>query len=436
MRRLVERHWRLNRTAVNADTDRLAAYLCDELSARLVEAKSGQECLTWRIPKRWEVRKGQLRRKTGEVLADFAANPLHLWSHSVAFRGEIGRDALLDHHVCTDPARPDEVLYHYRNAYRFEAEDWGFSLSHRVVQGMTDPVYEVEIDADLDCEGTLKVVDAFLPGACRDTICVMAHTCHPAQVSDGIACIAIAAELYHHLRVLPERRYSYRFLFGPEYFGAAAYLAQSERDAVERLSFGIYLDMLSSHEPIGFQASLQGDSRIDQVVRDVLTSHSHSSFTRPYRGLWGNDETFYNGPGYLIPTVGIGRGMHREYHYDSDDLENMDPYHMVESVWFLMRIAEVFETDYVPVRTYMGPLYLSRYGLYVDPTVDRDRARKVEKLQALIDGERSCLDIAVRLGLDFFFVRDFCDTLAAKGLVTRIPRLPREGDRGTLEAVR
>jgi aminopeptidase-like protein len=432
MRRFVEAHWRLNRTAVNPDTDRVAGALARDLDARIVEAKSGEPCLTWLVPLRWQVRRGVLRRTDGSVLADYADNPLHLWTHSVSFRGRIDRPTLLARHVVSDPRRPDEILYHYRNGYRHDAREWGFSLRHRTVEAMQDPEYDVEIDADLDHDGTLKVVDAFLPGELPDTVLVMAHTCHPAQVSDGIACVAVAAELCHALAVLPRRRYSYRFLFGPEYFAAAVWLARAEREAVAALRFGIYLDMLSSHEPIGFQRSLQGDARIDHAVRNVLRSHASAAFERPYRELWGNDETFYNGPGFLVPTVGIGRAMHREYHYDTDDLDHVDHYHMLESLWLLRRIVEVLETDRVPVRRYDGPVYQSRFGLYVDPARDRGGARQVEKRQVLMDGERSCLDIAVALDEDYFVVREFAETLAAHGLVEWRERPPRVADQGTL----
>jgi aminopeptidase-like protein len=432
MHALVGKHWRLNRTAVNADTDQLAHYLRGQMQADLVEAKAGEECLTWRIPHNWKVRRGQLCKLDGTVLADFADNPLHLWTHSVAFQGEVDRDTLIAEHVYADPRRPDEIPYHYRNGYRSEAREWGFSLPYRLVASMTETRYRVDIDTDLDTKGTLKVVDAFLPGEYPDTIFIMAHTCHPALVSDGIACIATAVELFHHLRSLPQRKFSYRFLFGPEYFAAAAYLTHAGKERIEKLRYGIYLDMLSTHEPLGFQCSMQGNSRMDHVIRNVVKSHTDTCIERPYRRLWGNDETFYNGPGFLIPTVGVGRGMHREYHYDTDNLENMSLYHMIESVWVLMRIAEVFESDYVPERAYSGPLYLSRYGLYVDPTVDKDGARNIERMQAMLDGKRSCMDIAQELGIDFYFARSFFDRMAEKGLLRKAARTPRPSDAGEL----
>lgn len=428
---LISRGWRLNRTAVNADTDAFAAMLARELDAQVHAVPAGQECLTWRVPMHWRVNRAQLRRTTGEVLADFADNPLHLWTHSIPFAGEVSRDELLAH-IQTDPNRPDEILYHYRNGYRFDAREWGFSLPYRLVETLTDPTYVVDIDSQLDLDGSLKVVDAFLPGELPDTIFVMAHTCHPAQVSDGIGCIAVAAELYHFLAAQPSRRYSYRFLFGPEYFAAAAWLANAPAQAVDNLRFGLYLDMLTANEAMGFQVSMQGNSRMDKVVANVFASHLHTYAHRPYRKLWGNDETFYNGPGFLVPTLGIGRTEFREYHYDTDNLDNYSPYKAEESAWILRRITEVFETDYIPEVTFKGPLYLSRYGLYIDPTQDPKGADSLERMLAMLDGTRSCMDVADSLGVDFFFVRGICDRLEENKLIKRHPRPPRASDAGFL----
>lgn len=430
MKNLVEKYWKLNRTAVNPDTDKLVSYLCKHLNAKVIEVRSGKECFTWRIPKHWNVRKGQLRKKDGTVIADFADNPLYLWSHSISFQGEVSKDELIKH-IYTDPNRPDEIPYHYFNAYRYDAEEWGFSLPYRMVQQLllneeVDEVYSVDIDTDLDNEGTLKVVDAFLKGKYEDTFFIMAHTCHPAQVSDGIANIAIAVELYHHLNSYQERKFSYRFLFAPEYFGAIAYLTHAPKKDIKNLRFGIYLDMLSNHEPLGFQYSMQGNSLIDKIVRNVIKSHTEIYIERPFRELWGNDEIFYND--FLIPVVGIARGMYREYHYSSDNLDNMDVYHMVESVWILMRIVEVLETDFIPIRNYSAPLYLSRYNLNADSEV----MKNLYKIQAMINGENSCMDIADELNIDYFCLRDFLNKLIEMDLVRKHPRTLRKSDQGTL----
>ena len=430
---LIERFWKHNRSAVNPETDEFAFALAAELDAEILEARCGETCLTWTVPDHWAVRSGQLKTKSGDILADYKNNPLHLWTHSTSFSGEISRDELILDHINTDPARPDEFLYHYVNGYRSQVRDWGFSIPYSTVEAMHDESYIVEIDADLDQNGTLKVVDAFVEGELDETIFIMAHTCHPGQVSDGIGCIAAGAELYHYLRAGPKPRYSYRFLFSPEYFGGAVYLEKAAPEKIKNLHLGVYLDMVTTHSPLGFQRSLQGNSRLDHITRNVMQSHTPTLVEKPYRNLWGNDETFYNGTGYQIPTLGIGRLMHREYHYDSDNLENLSRYHLQETSWVLMRIAEVFETDYIPVPNFKGPVYLSKYGMSAALTQDVPGWREnVERIQFLMDGEHSCMDMATLLDLDFFLIRDFCDQFADKGLVTKKPRPPRETDTGSI----
>jgi len=432
---LIERFWKHNRSAVNPETDEFAFALAAELNADILEAKSGETCLTWTVPDHWAVRTGQLKSKNGEILCDYKDNPLHLWTHSISFSGEITRDELIRDHINTDPLRPHEFLYHYANGYRSQVRDWGFSIPYNIIQNMNDDTYIVEIDADLDNEGTLKVVDAFIEGELDETIFVMAHTCHPGQVSDGISCIAAGAELYHHLKSGPKPRYSYRFLFSPEYFGGAVYLEKADPEKIKNLHLGVYLDMVTTHSPLGFQRSLQGNSRLDHITRNVMQSHTPTLVEKPYRKLWGNDETFYNGTGFQIPTLGIGRLMHREYHYDSDNLENLSRYHLKETIWVLMRIAEVFETDYIPAPTFKGPVYLSKYGMSAALAQDVPGWREnVERIQFLMDGEHSCMDMAALLDVDYFLIRDFCDQFLEKGLVTKKARPVRASDTGSITA--
>jgi aminopeptidase-like protein len=429
MEEFIARYWRLNRSAVSADTDRLIDGLRAEVPEGVVlETPSGAAVLDWEVPPRWEVRKAQLRTLGGAVLADFADNPLVLWTHSISFSGRVSREELLADHVVSDPDRPDEVLYRYEAGYRYRSpgsDEWGFSLPHRLVAGMTDAEYQVEIDADLDNAGTLKVFDAFLPGRLSDTVFFMAHTCHPAQVADGLANVAVLIQLYRHLSRLAERQYSYRFLFGPEYFGAAAWLAGAPADQVAALRWGLYCDMLSAHEPFGWQDSFAGDSRMDAVLASVVPTHSATFHHRAYRRLWGNDEMFFNGPGYRIPMAAVGRGHSgaspREYHYDSDNLEAMDGYHLVEALWILQRIVEVFETDRLPVRDFSGPPYQSRHGLYADASSCPGGYGLREAVPILMDGRKSLMDIAAELEVDFFAVRELARCMQGAGLVELEP---------------
>ena len=416
---LVEKNYMLNRSAVNPETDIFTKRLEGLINGRVLEAQAGDLCLKWKIPDNWNVKKGILRKMDGEVLADFANHPMYLWTHSIPFCGEISREDLLKNHVISDPKRPNEFSYHYMHGYREDIRTWGFSLPHNLVLDMRDEKYYVEIDSELNLENTIKVVDSYLEGETKETIFIMAHTCHPGMVSDGIACIAVANEIFFNLQKRRDLKYSYRFIYGPEYWGGACWLQLAPKKDIKNLKYGIFLDMLSTFEPLGYQESAFGGTLIDRIAHNVMESHLTTFIHREYRKLWGNDETFYSGHGYEIPTIGVGRGMHREYHYNTDNLENMSLYKMQESAWILSRIIEVFESDFIPILNYSGPLYLSRYGLFIEPYFDRKGYDALEKIQILADGKNSCFDIADTLGIDFFFVKEFFDKLIAKELCAK-----------------
>lgn len=413
---LIERYWHWDRVPVGDATSRFVRELAADLEAPFFSVASGAECLTWVVPPRWRVNVARLTGPDGAILCDYHRNPLTLRSYSASFRGEVTREELIEH-VRSDPARPERTIYDYRSQYKYgERTEWGFSLPHRTVESLAAGTYRVEIDTVFD-DGEMDVIDWTLPGRRPETIFLAAHTCHTAQVNDGLACVAIIAELFRRLRRRPDRTYTYRAILGPEYFAAAAVLDRGER--VENLIGGFYLDMLANGRPLGYQTSSSGRSYVDMATANVLSHHVPDAFHSDFRDLWGNDEMFYDGPDFFIPTVGMGRELFDDYHTDNDDLAHLDAGQLADSLAVLERIVDAFETDYVPVRTYRGPLYQSRYDLYVDVKTNQQGYFQLQNIQALMDGRRSCLEIAGELGVDFEFVRGFADRLGELGLAQR-----------------
>jgi len=422
MKDIIEKHYLLNRTVVNTDTDILINYIKErELpNSKIREYQSGMECLTWIIPKAWKVREAYLSRLNGEKIIDYKNNPLHLWTHSIPFKGEISLEELKKH-LYFDPKHPDWVPYHYRNGYNYYACNWGFSMIYNQYLKMLELKenrFYVFIDTDLNNDGTMKVVDYHIEGRKPDTIFFAAHTCHPGIVTDGLSCVAVLVELFKKLEK-KSLNYSYRLFLGPEYFAAAGLLSSLGEEEIKRLKGGVFLDMVGNNKPFGYQTSFQGNSQLDTVVKNVFRHHVKPHVVRTYRKLWGNDEMLYNGPGFHIPTVGIGCDRHEEYHFDADNLENLNYGQLNECLTILEKIINVFETNYIPVRKYKGPLYLSRYDLYIDPKIDQAGYDAIEYIQILMDGKSSCLDIADRLGLDYFFVHSFCEKLFQKELIEK-----------------
>lgn len=420
MKDIIEKHYLLNRTPVNSDTDILINYLKKELPGSAVhEFPSGRKCLTWIVPKAWKVNQAYLSRTNGERIIDFKDNPLHLWVHSLPFNGEISLGELKKH-LFFDQKHPDWIPFHHRNGYNYFSQEWGFSITYNQymkILDLNEDNFYVLIDASLDNKGSMKILDKNIVGKKKDTILFAAHTCHPGIVTDGLSCVSVLIELFKRLNK-KNMKYSYRLILGPEYFAAACMLSSLTQKEINSIKGGIFLDMIGNNKPFGFQTSFQGNSMLDTVVKNVFQHHVNPHIAKPYRKLWGNDEMFYNGPGFNIPTLGIGCDRHDAYHFSADNLDSLNYKQLEECLSILETIIDVLETNFIPVRKYRGPLYLSKYNLYIDPKKDQNGYDAIEYIQILMDGKKSCLDIANELGIDYFFVYNFCKKLIEKKLVS------------------
>ena len=97
--------------------------------------------------------------------------------------------------------------------------------------------------------------------------------------------------------------------------------------------FGIFFDTLSNHEPMTLQKSVQSNTQIDKLFQNIFRNHLKNSKIGNFKEMIGNDELFYNGTNINIPTIGIARDKNREYHYNTDNLENLSLYKLVYNIY-------------------------------------------------------------------------------------------------------
>ena len=409
----------LNRAKICDDISYFTSEIKRIIKGSLLLVRSGEECLNWTIPKKWNVHQAWVKNSKGETIMDFKWHPLHLMTYSNSFRGIISKKELLKH-LKTDDKRPDCLIYNHRQQYKFnDYPEWGFSLPHNKVTDLPeDEKYEVNIDCDFS-DGEMVICQKKLSGKSKDTIFFAAHTCHPGMVNDGIAGIAILIELYNELSKRKELKYSYDFIFGPEYYAGAAVL-EKDRDA-KNLKSGFFLDMMGNGQDLGFSKSFSGNAYVDFVTESVMKKSQSNYLTRDYRKLWGNDEIFYDGPDFLIPTIGLGRDRWEHYHTDKDDLKNCDFDQLMESYDFLNQVIDLMENDYIPIRKYKGPLYLDRYSISFDSQGDPEGYSNIQKIQILADGTKSVSEISRYLGISYYFVYDFLEILFKKDLIAKEP---------------
>ena len=86
-----------------------------------------------------------------------------------------------------------------------------------------------------------------------------------------------------------------------------------------------------------------------------------------------------------------------------------------------MRIVNIVEQDFIPRKKYRGPLYLSRYDLYVDPSEDRNLHRQIWNVMQSLGREKSIFEISESLQIPYETLKKYMCKWAEKGLIDPTP---------------
>ena len=279
------------------------------------ELPTGTPVLDWTVPKEWNPREAWIRDPSGRRVVDFADHSLHLVGYSVPVHCRLPLNDLRPRlHSLAE--QPD--LIPYRTSY-YE-ETWGLCLSHRLLESLPDGEYEVFIDASLE-DGSMTWGECLLPGSTTEEVVISSHVCHPQLANDNLSGIAVAVHLAEALAAVPERRYSYRFLFAPGGIGAIAWLARN-RDRLDTFRHGLIAANLGDAGSFHYKKSRRGDAEIDRAVVAGLAELGEELVTEDFFPF-GYDERQYCSPGFDLPVGVLTRtpwGRYPEYHTSGDDL--------------------------------------------------------------------------------------------------------------------
>jgi aminopeptidase-like protein len=387
-----------------------------QMPLEIHEVPSGTPVFDWTVPKEWNIRDAYIKNLRGERVVDFRESNLHVVSYSKPIMGKFSLSELRKH-LFSLPDRPDWIPY--RTSYYTEA--WGFCVRHRQLESLTDGEYEVCIDATLS-DGFLSYGECLIPGASADEVLISCHVCHPSLCNDNLSGIAVTSHLAAHIADMPQRRYSYRFLFIPGTIGSITWLARNETHT-GRIKHGLVVTCVGDGGPFTYKKSRRGDAEIDRAVAHVLKTTG-----RPYTIQdffpYGYDERQYCSPGFDLPVGCLMRSPHGsfpEYHTSADNLDFVRADSLEESLRYYQQVVEVLEQN----RTYrsLNPKcepQLGKRGLYAAIGGDKDSAKRQLAMLWVLnlsDGTHSLLDIAERSGTSFTDVHGAADALLRSGLL-------------------
>ena len=189
----------------------------------------------------------------------------------------------------------------------------------------------------------------------------------------------------------------------------------------------IFLEMTGNKNRIAWHHTRQHDHLLDRITSYILRNADHDE--RDFAAAPANDERVINGPGVNVPCISLNRYPYDEYHTTDDNLDIMDEDMLTVAAQTAEDIIRVYASNYIPKRTFRGPVFLSGHGLWVDWRDNWALNRAIEKIMMRFEGRHTIFDIAEQVGLDYQTVRDYVEKFRAKGFVTPLP-IPSEAETG------
>ena len=385
------------------------------IALKVHEVPTGTQVFDWTVPKEWNIRDAYVKDPSGAKIIDFKKSNLHVLNYSSPFRGKMSL-AELRPHLYTLPDQPDWVPY--KTSYY--QERWGFCLSHRQLERLSEGSYEVVVDSSLE-PGHLTYGECLVPGALAEEVLISCHVCHPSICNDNLSGIALCTFLAKHLQGR-RLRYSYRFVFVPGTIGAITWLARNEA-AAGRVRHGLVVANVGDPGKMHYKKSRRGDAEIDRAVSHVLAAsgqpHEIVDFS-PY----GYDERQYCSPGFDLAVGSLTRtpwGRYPEYHTSADDLGLVRAEHLGDSLETYLAIVNLLEANktYVNLNPKCEP-QLGKRGLYRQMG-GHTESKEIELAMLWVlnqsDGSHSLLDIAERAGLRFERIAEAAAMLSGSGLI-------------------
>jgi aminopeptidase-like protein len=415
---LVTRLYPLCRSITGDGVRQTLDIIGESISLQVHEVPTGTPVFDWTVPREWNISDAYIKDSSGERVVDFRASTLHVMSYSVPVAAAMTLNELRPH-LYTLPEQPD--LIPYRTSYY--AENWGFCLSHNVLQELAEGEYEVRIDSSL-IDGHLTYGEHVVPGQVEDEVLVSCHVCHPSLANDNLAGIAVAVSLAQRLTtgMAGKPWYTYRFLFIPGTIGSITWLAFNQH-RVGRIAHGLVLACAGDRGGLTYKRSRRGDAEIDQVVRHVLRRsgrpHEVEDFS-PY----GYDERQFCSPGFNLPVGCLTRTPHArypEYHTSADDLDFITPEAMGDTLETCWQVFGVLERNrrYVNLNPHCEPQLGKRglYGAIGGRSDTQEHQMAMLWVLNLSDGQHTLLDIAERSGMPFDLVTEAAGLLRVANLV-------------------
>jgi aminopeptidase-like protein len=365
------------------------------LPIQQIEIPSGSQVFDWVVPKEWNIRAAYIITPDGEKIADLAVNNLHVVNYSIPIDKELSYDEL-SKHVHTIPEMPDAIPY----ITSYYKETWGFCLSQNEWNALPrEGKYRVFIDSTLET-GHLTYGECVLQGSSEKEVLFSTYLCHPSMANNELSGPLATAFLYQQIAAMPNRKYTYRFLFAPETIGVIAFLAKQGEHLKKNLIAGYVLTCCGDAGNLTYKRSKHRTSLADRAAEHILQKTSKEHTLLEF-AVGGSDERQYCSPGFNLPVGSLMRTPYQRYpeYHTSLDNKNIISFEALEDIvntyTEIVKLIELNE-KYVNKISHCEP-QLGKRGLYpssINPIFNREETHRLLHFLSFADGERDLISIA------------------------------------------
>lgn len=384
----------------------------------IFEVPTGTSCFDWVVPKEWNIHDAYIVTPGGNKICNFKKNNLHVVGYSIPVNKRVSLDELQEH-LHSRPDLPNAIPY----VTSYYQERWGFCLTEEDRRALVPGEYHVRIDSELK-NGSLTYGELRVPGKTTQEVFFSTYLCHPSMANNELSGPAVVTHLARWVLSLPERHYTYRFVFIPETIGSICYLSRNLDHLRKHVVAGFNVTCVGDDRAYSFLPTPEGNTLSDDIARHVL-EHSHPDFLS-YENLdRESDERQYGSPGVDLPICSIMRSKYRaypEYHTSLDNLQFVTPSGLVGAYDVYQKCVECLEMNPVLISTVLCEPQLGRRGLY--PTIsDGKHYEQIKIMRNLIgyaNGKRSLLAIANKLKTPLWQLQPTARRLMAEGLLGEV----------------
>tara|TARA_B100001093_G_scaffold520269_1_gene614109 strand:+ start:2723 stop:4090 length:1368 start_codon:yes stop_codon:yes gene_type:complete len=355
----------LNRHHVSPDMDVAIQKLCEVYGGN-VDQHYEDPSLTWKIPPGYKVMKAELKDSKGKLICSHENNPMHLWPYSPSFSGTVSYSELKKR-ILVDFKRPEAIVFHFRNQYRFWKADWGFSLNVKQFSMLDqDDKFSVDIKTEFYSSPIRQFVTNKPKG--NKNLILVAHLDHFCQLNDGLGSAILNNEVALDLDGKLENL-NLCSLNSVEIVGSVYFLKGNNLNSSNTIA-AISTNGLTLEGNLIFQLSGKKDCQINKIIKLFHLVYQKKSTLEQFREGWGNDEIAFEAPGVSIPCVSVHRGPHPNYHTQLDDFSKFSEKSFLESKNLIKNIVTNLDQNYhVEIKNWNGLICLSNpdIDLYIEP---------------------------------------------------------------------